>query len=86
MFQDSNRNILNGLSMKVASGEHMAVSGPNGSGKSTLLHMLAGLFDPVSGSINYNGLPVGNLNYNDLRSVIGAYLSQDLLDQFLKFA
>jgi ABC-type bacteriocin/lantibiotic exporter with double-glycine peptidase domain len=78
-YPGSNRDILNGLNLKIASGEHMAVSGPNGSGKSTLLHLMAGLFDPVSGSITYNGLPIGNLNYNDLRSVIGAYFSQDLL-------
>lgn len=39
-------------SLTVSSGEKWLITGANGSGKSTLLHLLAGVLDPTSGTIN----------------------------------
>lgn len=38
----------------IPAGSRTALIGPNGSGKSTLLHAIAGLLDPVSGSLSVN--------------------------------
>ena len=46
---------LNGLSMRVARGERVALLGANGSGKSTLLRLLAGLCFPEQGGISFFG-------------------------------
>jgi cobalt/nickel transport system ATP-binding protein len=46
---------LNGLSMRVARGERVALLGANGSGKSTLLRLLAGLCFPEQGEISFFG-------------------------------
>lgn len=50
-------NALQGLSLSLESGLHVAVVGPNGAGKSTLFNILAGLLTPSSGSVSIHGHP-----------------------------
>jgi len=78
-YPEGDKTILNGMSIEVLSGERVVVSGPNGSGKSTLLQIIAGLYSVSSGAVNYNGLPIGNLNLTALRSEIGDRLAHEQL-------
>ena len=52
---------LQGLSLRVAEGEVLAVLGPSGSGKSTLLRLLAGLERPSAGLVRVHGEDLGKL-------------------------
>ncbi len=49
--EDTQRDVLRGIDLKVESGERVALMGRNGAGKSTLLKTAAGLLDPVRGKI-----------------------------------
>jgi branched-chain amino acid transport system ATP-binding protein len=46
---------LKGISLKVFSGEVVAIIGANGAGKSTTLMSICGIVPPQQGEINYNG-------------------------------
>ena len=48
--------LLKGISLRVFSGEFVAIVGPSGSGKSTLLGITAGLDSPTSGQILLDGI------------------------------
>jgi NitT/TauT family transport system ATP-binding protein len=53
---------LQDVSLDIGRGEFIAVVGPSGCGKSTLLNMTAGLMQPTSGSVQYGGRPVTEVN------------------------
>ncbi|MDX9980802.1 MAG: ATP-binding cassette domain-containing protein, partial [Lentisphaeria bacterium] len=46
---------LREVSLDIGTGDFVAVMGASGSGKSTLLHLIAGLTEPTSGSVEING-------------------------------
>ncbi len=46
---------LSDISFNLGSGERLGLIGSNGAGKTTLLRVLAGIYEPVSGSIRISG-------------------------------
>ena len=49
---------VEGVSFSVRSGEKIAIVGPSGAGKSTLFHLLLRFYDPASGTISLDGVPI----------------------------
>ena len=49
---------LSDITVSLAAGEVLLVMGSTGSGKTTLLRLLAGLLDPTSGTVEFEGGPV----------------------------
>ncbi len=53
--------VLRDVSLKIDAGETVALTGESGSGKSTLLHLMAGLDQPESGEISFEGTDITKL-------------------------
>src|SRR6476469_1735468 len=71
------RRAVDGVSLRVHSGETLALFGPNGAGKTTLLRLLGGLLRPSGGSARIGGekVPGGA----ELRRQIGVISHRTLL-------
>ena len=57
---------LGGVSLRIYSGEFVAVMGSSGSGKSTLMNILGCLDTPTSGNYSLEGVAVEDLNHTEL--------------------
>lgn len=53
---------LAGVSLEIRRCESLALLGRSGSGKTTLLHVLGGLVEPSSGSVEWRGRPLSSLD------------------------
>jgi ABC-2 type transport system ATP-binding protein len=73
---------VDGIDLRVETGEVYGFLGPNGAGKSTTVHMLTTLLPPSSGSARVGGYDVVKEGAQ-VRSVIGAALQEAALDPFL---
>jgi putative ABC transport system ATP-binding protein len=62
---------LQGVDLVVGRGEFVAIMGPSGSGKSTLMNLLGCLDTPTAGSYELAGIPVQELDGDDLAEVRG---------------
>jgi phosphonate transport system ATP-binding protein len=62
---------MRGVSLRVGSGEHVAVIGPSGAGKTTLLHTLACALRPVEGRLQLGGRAPWELSVAQLQSLRG---------------
>ncbi len=61
---------IHGVSFAVRAGEKVAIVGPSGAGKSTLFHLLLRFYDPSSGTISFDGVPVKQADPQAVRSHI----------------
>jgi putative ABC transport system ATP-binding protein len=57
---------VRGVSLEIPSGQFTAVMGPSGSGKSTLMHILAGLDQPTSGTVEIGGEEITAMSDKEL--------------------
>lgn len=71
-FKD--KKAVNDVSLKITSGV-WGLLGANGSGKTTLMRIVAGIMEPTSGQVLYDGLPIQTLG-EFYRDIFG-YLPQE---------
>jgi subfamily B ATP-binding cassette protein MsbA len=77
-------NILDGVSLKIKKGEHIALVGDSGGGKSTFMNMLLRFYDPDEGCVCINGVDIRQYTQKSLKHHIALvtqriYIFQDTL-------
>ena len=70
------RGVLHGIDLAIASGERVGLVGPSGAGKSTLVNLLLGFYRPDSGRILIDGQDIATVTQESLRANI-AMVTQD---------
>lgn len=63
-YPNSNKPVLDKLSITINAGETVAITGHNGAGKTTLARLLCALDQPQSGNITINTIPVARQRTN----------------------
>ena len=58
------KTIINKINLKIAE-RFVAITGPNGGGKSTLAKIIAGIYQPTSGTILFDGEDITNMSITD---------------------
>jgi len=70
------KTVLKDISFTVPAGARTAIIGPTAAGKTQLLHLLTGLTRPNSGSIEYDGHPIGEYEKETFHKHVG-FVFQD---------
>ncbi|MBD8206490.1 ABC transporter ATP-binding protein [Microbacterium sp. CFBP 8790] len=74
--EDTDREVLRGVSFTVPRGARVALVGPSGAGKSTILSLVERFYDPTGGAILVDGVDARDLGRDALRARFG-YVEQD---------
>ncbi|XP_067304664.1 ATP-binding cassette, sub-family B (MDR/TAP), member 4 [Pseudorasbora parva] len=71
--------VLNGMNLKVMSGQTIALVGSSGCGKSTTIQLLQRFYDPQEGTVTVDGHDIRSLNVRSLRELIGVVSQEPVL-------
>ncbi len=72
----ADKPVLQEITLRAARHQTIAIVGATGSGKSTLFQLLTRFYDPQSGTITLDGVPIQNLSKRALRESL-AYVTQE---------
>lgn len=84
-YDGAEQDTIHDLSLKIKSGEKLALVGLNGAGKTTLVKLLCGLYRPTSGEIFFNGIPFSDFKREDYYKLISPVF-QEIRTAFFSLA
>jgi ATP-binding cassette, subfamily C, bacterial len=73
------KNILNGITLDIKSGDQIALVGASGGGKSTLVQALLGLYPISDGMIYFDNIPVTQIGFDTIRDNVSTVLQHPVL-------
>jgi len=71
--------VLDGIRVRIATGEKVALVGPTGAGKSTLARLLLGLHLPDQGTVRFDGRDLRQLDLAAVRNQVGVVMQETFL-------
>jgi subfamily B ATP-binding cassette protein MsbA len=71
--------VLQNIILTIFKGEKVALVGSSGSGKTTMVNLLERMYDPVSGEIRIDNIPIQKIRLKDLRSLYGTVTQESIL-------
>lgn len=80
-YPQTQKSVLQNISLRCAPGQIIAIVGENGSGKSTLIKLLSKLYESDSGTIRFGQIELGQINDEDFRKQT-VFLFQDFEKYF----
>lgn len=73
---NSSHKAIDGISLKIEAGSHIALVGPSGGGKTTLASLIARFYDPEKGTVRIGGVDVKDISSRHLMEQV-SYVFQD---------
>lgn len=73
------RPVVEGLSLRVAAGEVVALVGHSGAGKTTLMNLLMRFWDPTKGAVRIDGLDLRDVRLESVRRQVAMVAQENVL-------
>lgn len=73
------RIIINDFSASIKPGQTVAIVGPTGAGKTTVVNLLMRFYEPLSGKISIDGIPINKLTRENVHDLFGMVLQDTWL-------
>lgn len=70
-YSKNSSSLLKDINLTIKKGQKIAIVGESGEGKSTLVKLLLGLYRATSGTIEYNGINIEELDQENLKKMLG---------------
>jgi ATP-binding cassette, subfamily B, bacterial MsbA len=78
-FAYDKEHVLEDINLRVDKGKTIALVGPSGGGKSTLADLIPRFYDPSSGVVTLDGIPLPDYELESLRKVMGVVTQESIL-------
>ncbi len=78
-YNVDHNQILEDVNFHIKPGERVALVGQSGGGKSSILKLIARFYDPKSGEIWIDGIPIKSISFEDLRGSMGIVFQENYL-------
>ncbi|NCO12579.1 MAG: hypothetical protein COZ34_02625 [Candidatus Pacebacteria bacterium CG_4_10_14_3_um_filter_34_15] len=76
---ENKQSVLKNFSLKIESGEAIALVGFSGAGKTTIAKLIMRMYDPTSGQILIDGIAINKMLKAELRKIVGVVPQDPLL-------
>lgn len=71
--------VLRNINLRIEKGKTVALVGPSGGGKSTLADLIPRFYDPSSGTVTLDGIPLSDYDLESLRKQVGVVTQESIL-------